>query len=128
MNSRRASALGSYLLGLCIVAGLIALSVPGFARQRHDVRRELCVRTLATIEVAKIYYASDNDLDPGTPVTLEQLAAHGKIFDAKQIPVLPTGAGDFKIGAIGTQPSCEFAGEVIVPMPQLLTTQPSAAN
>jgi competence protein ComGC len=129
-NSRRATVLGSLiaplLLAVCIIAGLILLSIPGFAKQREDIRREVCVRTLATILAAKVHYASDNDLAPGTPITMEQLTQHGKTFDAQHIPLLPIGAGDLRIGTVGEQPSCEYGGERLYPMPALIDTIPPA--
>jgi hypothetical protein len=127
-SSRRALALQSIVLMLLIVAGMIALGIPAFHRQRDNIRIEICQRTLARIFAAKVHYASDNDIPPGAQVTLEQLAEHGKIFTAQDIPGLPLGASDLKIGTIGTQPSCVYDGKTLYAMPDLLATQPPAES
>ena len=114
--------------GIALIAGLALLSIPGFKRTEHRIAREECVRTLAMIEAAKVFYASDNDLKPGAPVTFEQIADHYAEFSkGARFPVLPQGASDLQIGVIGTQPTCLFRGERIYPMPKLLATQPGAA-
>lgn len=128
LRMRRGNVLVQVALIVLILAGMVLISIPGFNRERHAVRRELCVRALATIAVAKVAYASDNDLKKGTPVTLEQLAEHGGMFDAKSIPQLPAGAGELKIGPIGTQPSCVYDGETILAMPHLTSTLPAAES
>jgi hypothetical protein len=111
-------------LMLLIGVGLIALSSPIINRTRREIRRQACVEELMHIVAAKAYYSVDKDLKDGTPVTLDELIAHGKVI--QKPPVLPEGATDLEINPIGTQPSCVFEGKKIQPITK--SSKPASAQ
>src|SRR5262245_12432320 len=64
-----------------------------------------CYADLEAIDIAKQYWASDNDQPPGAAVTLAELYPRY----LRDQPVCPEG-GKYEIGKVGGPPTCSIKG------------------
>jgi len=107
--ARGGGILGSLLIGLPIVAAMVAVSIPVVASQRRADEAEACQLNLVRIQNAKVRYAVDHDLAAGSTVTLEELIK----ACPKQLPTMPEcpGGGKYAINTIGTTATCSLEGQ-----------------
>jgi hypothetical protein len=105
--------MGRWLLGMALVAGLIALTVPGAVRRRHQIQRARSIETLAVLTAAKEAVALERGLEKGATPGIEDLIADSKVIEAE--PVFPPGAS-YELKPVGEFPIGVFRGETLTPL------------
>lgn len=100
---------GLTLVEIAVVAALLvfgaALAIPRLMRDREWKRVQRCVENLKIIDAAKEQWAVMNNAMPGSPVTMDDICGPDGSGILSTPPIEPSG-GDYKIGAIGVDPTC----------------------
>jgi prepilin-type N-terminal cleavage/methylation domain-containing protein len=109
MNGRgkRAFTLVEIMVVVSIMALILAIAVPGFARARDNSKAKACQYNLKQILCSKERWAMDNNRAPLDTPAMSDLAVPGVYM--KGLPVCP-GGGTYTVGRLDQLPTCSVGG------------------
>jgi prepilin-type N-terminal cleavage/methylation domain-containing protein len=111
---RKAFTLVEIMIVVLIIGILLSIAVPQWMRARENSRSKQCIATLKQIDGAKEFYAIQNSLGNGSPVTMGDL---WPAYINQSTPPTCTGGGTIAVNVIGTNPTCTYN---FAPFPHVL--------
>ena len=104
-GTRTGFTLTEIMMVVTILALLTTIAIPAFMQYRADARTKLCVNNLRLIKNAKEVWAIREGKSAGDALVIAETSSY---IDSGA-PVCPDG-GAYTYGAVGTDPTCSFAG------------------
>lgn len=95
------------MIVVLIIAVLLAIALPNFARARDMSREKACVSNLDKIEGGKEQCVMEHNMGTGDTVTFDDIVPDY----IKEMPQCPSG-GEYTVEAINTMPTCTIEGHV----------------
>jgi len=99
---------GLTLIEIMVVVGIIAIllmiAVPQFARSKASAQTKTCLHNLSKIAEAKTIHAMKGGVEVGDAVDWVEVLAY-----LKAKPICPVG-GTYEVGAMGSNPTCTVPG------------------
>ena len=111
MTQRKGFTLVEIMIVVAIIALLAAIAIPSFMKSRSDSRQSACINNLRLIDHAKqqLATASSSMLDSVVPAWSDLTP----YFKGSGTPFCRQG-GTYTINAITSNPTCSYAGHVLV--------------
>lgn len=104
-NRTRGLTLLEVFLLLGVLALIVFLAIPNYARTRQEMSRNACLAQLQQIARAKEQWAREQNRPAGSPIDAEAVARGLK---QGRLPVCPAG-GTYTLNPVGTPPTCSLA-------------------
>jgi prepilin-type N-terminal cleavage/methylation domain-containing protein len=95
------------MIVLAIIGIIVAITIPGWIRQRESSRGVACQENLTKIEYAKEMYAYEYKLTSGHEVDMSDLWKEDGTGYLKHAPECPAG-GIYYPNPISVKPSCTY--------------------
>ncbi len=115
---RRAFTLVEIMIVVLIIGILVAIAVPNFIKARESARTKACIANLRQIDSAKEQYAMDNKTKQGTVIAtgaVADLCGNSTTAYIKGSAPLCPGGGNYTLGVLGVDPTCDVAGAHVLP-------------
>lgn len=108
-RKKRGFTLVEIMVVVVIMATILAIAMPSFARARDNSKAKACQYNLKQIMCAKERWAMDNNRGPLDTPLMTELAIPGVYV--KGTPQCPSG-GTYTVGRLDELPTCSIGGSV----------------